>query len=143
MDIKSLEPGFSICHAIYPQDLAEVKARGFRSVICNRRPGEAEDHPDDIALRQAAAEQGLEWVEIPVAPGEYTPEAIEAFGKAIDWLPQPVLCFCKTGRRAVSMWLHHQAQQSGCDLGPLLDAAHAAGHDLHDQKDSFLKSNKG
>lgn len=138
MDIKELEPGFSICHAIYPQDLEEVKARGFQSIICNRMPGEAEDHADTQGLRLAAEELGLEWVEVPVVPGEYTPEAVETFGRAIERLPKPILGFCRTGRRAVSLWIHTQLQQKSCDLGELLQAAHAAGHDLTEQKDSFL-----
>lgn len=88
MDIKTLEPGFSICHAIYPGDMVELKSKGFRSIICNRVPGEAEDHEDSSALRQAAEAVGLEWVEIPVKPGVYTPEAVEAFGQAIERLAQ-------------------------------------------------------
>lgn len=140
MDIKQLEPGFYISHAIYPSDIAEVKARGFRSIICNRRPGEAEDHVDDTELREAAEAVGIEWVEIPVTPGEYTQEVVEAFGTAIETLPTPVLGFCRSGRRAVSLWIHNQVhQQASCDLEPLLMAARAAGHDLHDQKETFIK----
>ena len=30
MEIKELEPGFSVCHAVYPDDLAEIKRLGFR-----------------------------------------------------------------------------------------------------------------
>lgn len=139
MDIKTLEPGFSICHAIYPNDIVELKARGFRSIICHRKPGEAENHIDDSELRRAAAAADIEWVEIPVAPGEYTTEAIEAFGAAIETLPTPILAFCASGRRAVSLWVHNQVQQEAFDIGLLLQAAHAAGHDLHAQKDSFVK----
>lgn len=139
MDIKELEPGFSICHAIYPADIAELTKRGFRSIICNRKPGEAEDHPDNSALRAAAEDAGIAWVEIPVAPGEYTPEAVEAFGVAIETLPSPILGFCRSGRRTVSLWIHNQMQQDSCDLAPLLQAAHAAGHDLSDQHNSFIK----
>ncbi len=139
MKIKELEPGFSICHAIYPADIPELKARGFRAIICNRQPGEAEDHIDDSSLRQTAEAAGIKWVEIPVTPGEYTPEVVEAFGEALEILPPPVLGFCRSGRRAVSLWIHNQMQQATCDIGPLLQAAHAAGHDLHDQKHTFTK----
>ena len=41
MDIKELEPGFSISHAIYPSDIEELKTLGFRAIICHRQPGEA------------------------------------------------------------------------------------------------------
>ncbi|WP_420555366.1 TIGR01244 family sulfur transferase [Neptuniibacter marinus] len=139
MDIKELEPGFSISHAIYPSDIEELKTLGFGAIICHRQPGEADDHIDDSLLRQAAEAAGIEWVEIPVTPGEYTTEAIEAFGAAIDRLPTPILGFCRSGRRAVSLWVHNQVQQESCDLGQLLKAAHAAGHDLHAEKDSFIQ----
>ena len=139
MEIKQLEPGFSICHAIYPTDMVEVKASGFRSIICNRKPGEGEDHSDDSALCTAAEAAGLEWREIPVVPGEYTPEAIEAFGQAIETLPTPILAFCRTGRRAISLWAHSQAQKTDCNIGALLQAAHTAGHDLSDQHDALTK----
>jgi len=139
MEIKELEPGFSVCHAVYPDDLAEIKRLGFRSVICNRMPGEAEDHVDDSALRSAAAAAGIEWGEIPVTPGDYPPEAIASFGREIETLPTPILAFCRTGRRAVSLWIHNQMQQPACDIGLLLQAAHAAGHDLHDVKDTFTR----
>jgi Uncharacterized protein conserved in bacteria len=99
MDIKELEPGFSICHTIRHEDIAELKSRGFRAIICNRIPCEAEDYLDHSELRQAAVSAGLEWVDIPVTPGEYTPEVIEAFGAAIERLPTPIvtiqLNFCK------------------------------------------------
>ncbi len=139
MEIKELEPGFSICHAIYPADMAEIKARGFKSIICNRKPGEAEDHTCDSVLRKAAEESDLKWREIPVVPGDYTPEAIEAFGQAIETLPTPILAFCRTGRRAISLWVHSQAQKADCDIGALLQAAHATGHDLSDQHDTLTK----
>ncbi|MFT6916307.1 MAG: hypothetical protein ACJAWL_002641 [Motiliproteus sp.] len=133
MEIKELEPGFSICHALYPADMAEIKARGFQAIICNRMPGEAEDHADDALLCQAAAASGLAWREIPVVPGDYTAEAIAAFGQALETLPTPLLAFCRTGRRAASLWVHSQAQKPGCDIGALLQAAHTAGHDVSDQ----------
>ncbi|PRY72667.1 TIGR01244 family sulfur transferase [Halomonas ventosae] len=129
MQIHELEPGFAIADAVMPADLDEVARRGFRSVICNRRPGEAEDHPDDRALSARAAELGLEWRCIPVTPGEYSEADIEAFGQALDGLPTPILAFCRTGKRAVHLWAHARAREAGCDIASLLAAAHKAGHD--------------
>lgn len=129
MQIHELEPGFAVTDAVTPADLDEVARRGFRSVICNRRPGEAEDHPDDRALRARAAELGLEWRCIPVTPGEYAKADIDAFGQALAGLPTPILAFCKTGKRAVHLWAHARSQEESCDIPALLAAAHAAGHD--------------
>ena len=35
MDIKLLEPGFSICHVIYPSDMKALKAQGFTDAEIN------------------------------------------------------------------------------------------------------------
>jgi len=129
MQIHELEPGFAICDAITPDDLDDVARRGFRAVICNRRPGEAEDHPDDRALSQRAAELGLEWRCVPVTPGEYSEADIETFGQALDTLPTPVLAFCRSGKRAVHLWAQARSREERCDIPGLLDAAHKAGHD--------------
>lgn len=129
MQIHELEPGFAICEAITPDDLDEVARRGFRAVICNRRPGEAEDHPDDRALSQRAAELGLEWRCIPVTPGEYSEADIEAFGQALETLPMPILAFCRSGKRAVHLWAQARSREESCDIPALLAAAHKAGHD--------------
>jgi len=129
MQIHELEPGFAVTDAVMPADLDEVARRGFRSVVCNRRPGEAEDHPDDRALSQRAAELGLEWRCIPVTPGEYSEADIAAFGQALDTLPAPILAFCRSGKRSVHLWAHARSQEESCDIAALLAAAHAAGHD--------------
>ncbi len=134
MQIHQLEPGFAICEAITPDDLEEVARRGFRAVICNRRPGEAEDHPDDRELSRRAAELGLEWCCIPVVPGEYSEADIEAFGAALERLPTPILAFCRSGKRAVHLWAHARSQGESCDIPALLAAARAAGHDLEEHR---------
>ncbi|TLF48269.1 TIGR01244 family phosphatase [Halomonas urmiana] len=129
MQIQPLETGFAIADAVTPDDIDEVARRGFRSVICNRRPGEAEDHPDDRPLRDRAATLGLAWRCIPVTPGDYAEADIEAFGEALDDLPSPILAFCRTGKRAVHLWAQARSREAGCDIPALLAAAHAAGHD--------------
>ncbi|PAV26598.1 uncharacterized protein (TIGR01244 family) [Tamilnaduibacter salinus] len=129
MKIQQIEPAVSIADAVTPDDLKEVAHRGFRTVICNRRPGEAEDHPGEESLRARAEALGLEWHSVPVSPGEYSDDDIESFGQALDHAPSPVLAFCRTGRRAVHLWAHARSRKPGCDIPGLLKAAHEAGHD--------------
>ncbi|MCE8034201.1 TIGR01244 family phosphatase [Billgrantia tianxiuensis] len=134
MQIHQIEPGFAIADALTPSDLEEVARQGFRAVICNRRSGEAEDHPDDRALSAKAAELGIEWRCIPVTPGEYGDADIEAFGRALDELPRPILAFCRTGRRAVHLWAHARSREAQCNIPMLLAVARAAGHDLEERR---------
>jgi uncharacterized protein (TIGR01244 family) len=129
MNSQLLEPGVAIADALEVEDLNEVARQGFKAVICNRRPGEAEDYPDDSALRERAEALGLVWRGIPVSPGEYGTADIAAFGQALDELPTPILAFCRTGRRAVHLWAQARGREQDCYIPALLAAAQRAGHD--------------
>lgn len=128
MKIHFLEPEFAIADNVAPADMASIKVKGFRTVICNRREGE-EDFEGEHALARAAQLEGLSWVSIPVAPGEYSDADVEAFGEALENAASPILGFCRTGRRAVHLWAQSRARAPQCDIPLLLKAAHDAGHD--------------
>lgn len=128
MKIHHLEPEFAVADTVAPEDFADIRNQGFRTVICNRLPGE-EGYAGENAYAEAAAKAGLQWVSIPVAPGEYSEADVEAFGRALESAPSPVLGFCRTGRRAVHLWAHVRAREPQCNLPLLLKAAHEAGHD--------------
>lgn len=128
MKVHFLEPGFAISDEVSLEDFSEIQQQGFKAVICNRRVGE-EGYESEELFRQAAERAGLKWFCVPVASGEYTEADVEAFGKALDNAPAPVLGFCRTGRRAVHMWAQSRAQDPQCSIPMLLKAAHEAGHD--------------
>lgn len=129
MNLQNLEPGFAIADALSPEDLEEVSRQGFRTVICNRRPGESEDHPDERALSTEAERLGLKWVSIPVASGEYSEADVAAFRQTLEEAPTPILAFCRSGRRSTHLWAQARAQQPQCNIPMLLKAAREAGQD--------------
>ncbi|MGP9831818.1 TIGR01244 family sulfur transferase [Marinobacter sp. NSM] len=128
MKVHFLEPEFAISDEVTLEDFPAIREQGFNAVICNRRDGE-DGYESESLFRQAAERAGLEWFCVPVASGEYTEADVEAFGKALDNAPTPVLGFCRTGRRAVHMWAQSRAQSPQCNIPMLLKAAHEAGHD--------------
>lgn len=128
MQLHELDPGLWVAPALSVSDLDDLSKRGVKALICNRRPGEAEDH-DAQALAARAAILGMRWRAIPVAPGEYDEEDVAAFAEALRELPRPLVAFCRTGRRAVHLWAQAQSREPDCDLPALLAAARAAGHD--------------
>jgi uncharacterized protein (TIGR01244 family) len=128
MKIHYLEPTFAIADTVTPEDMPVIRAQGFRTLICNRRAGEEGFEGHDV-YQNAAEQAGLEWVCVPVAPGEYSDEDVENFGKALENAPSPILGFCRTGRRALHLWAHVQAEDPQCNIPLLLKAAHEAGHD--------------
>ena len=126
MQLHRLTEQLSVAAQISPQDLAELAAAGFRSVINNRPDGEAPDQPTSEQMAAAAAKQGLAYRYLPVTPGQLTDERAAEFSRALREMPAPVLAFCRTGTRSTSMW----ALQATDDADGVLGIARNAGCDL-------------
>lgn len=81
--------------------------QGFRSIINNRRDGEAEEQPRNDDLAAAAERLGPAYRHIPAVSGKVTDRDAEAFAQALAEVRGPVLAFCQRRRpasRANSRW---------------------------------------
>mgnify|MGYP000845424464 CR=1 FL=1 len=88
-----------------PEQMQEVAARGFKSVIDNRPDFEEGPQQPTAAQVHAAAETlGLTYVHQPVISGQITQSDVEAFAAHINSLPKPVLAFCRTGNRCNNLF---------------------------------------
>ena len=70
----------------------------------------------------------MAWYEIPVEPGKYAPEDIEAFASALQSSTGPVLGYCRTGKRTIHLWAYANAAHH--PVTDLLSKASAVGFDL-------------
>ncbi|SDG92612.1 bifunctional protein tyrosine phosphatase family protein/NAD(P)/FAD-dependent oxidoreductase [Nitrosomonas sp. Nm132] len=109
-----LNEKLSVTSQISVDDLAEIAAAGYQSVICNRPDQEGgETQPTSTQLEQAARSLGINFVYLPVEIGAVSVEKSEAFNKLLAELPGPVLAFCKTGSRPQALYqLAGQAQET-------------------------------
>ena len=123
-----IDDSISVAGQLAPADLAEAKAQGFALVINNRPDGEAPDQPAGSAMAQAAAANGLAYLEIPVAGGFSMPQ-VEAMVAALGAAEGPVLAFCRSGTRSTNLWALARAAQGG-DAEAIVEAAGAAGYDV-------------
>lgn len=110
MNIKAVAPGFSVSPQIHPEDILALKAKGFRTIICNRPDHEDPGQPAFADIAAAAAAVGIEARHIPVRPDAINLADVAAFGRAIGELPGPVLGYCRSGGRAAAIWSKVQAQ---------------------------------
>lgn len=109
MDHKEITPDYSVAPQIRPEDIPEIKARGFRSIMCNRPDGEAPDQPSFAEIEAAAKAEGLPIAFVPVVSGQITDEDVERFRAAMAELPEPVFAYCRSGGRCQSLFmLAHQ-----------------------------------
>ena len=103
-DQQHVEPvGFA--GQLLPAHMAEVAAKGFRSVINNRPDFEGgADQPTSAQIEDAARAAGLHYVFQPVVAGQITQFDVEVFARHFHELPKPVLMFCRTGNRSSGMY---------------------------------------
>lgn len=104
MDIRKASDSFSVASQIAPDDMDRIAALGFRSILCNRPHGEAEDMPSFASVQAAAIRAGLKAAYLPVAPTGPVPADVVAFGTLFADLPKPVLAYCRTGNRSLATW---------------------------------------
>lgn len=128
MKIQHLAPGLSVSEQILPGQLAELKAAGYRAIICNRPDGEGNDQPLFAEIESAARAAGIDAHYLPAESGKVTDEQGGTFGQLLATLPKPVLAYCRTGMRSTTMWALSQAGQQ--PLPQIVDAARKAGFDM-------------
>ncbi|GAB4265946.1 MAG: bifunctional protein tyrosine phosphatase family protein/NAD(P)/FAD-dependent oxidoreductase [Pararhodobacter sp.] len=129
MDPKTITDALSVSPQITAADIAEIKARGFRAIICNRPDGEAADQPSFDEIDAAARAAGIEARYVPVVAGLVRDEDAEAFATAMRELPGPVLAYCRTGTRSATLWSLSQAKSM--PMHEILAATKAAGYDMN------------
>ncbi|WP_269933471.1 TIGR01244 family sulfur transferase [Aminobacter sp. HY435] len=85
-------------------ELAAARAAGVTRIINNRPEGEEPGQPTVAEAAARAGQLGMEFVHIPVVPGQITRKAVENFQAAVAGADGPVLAHCKSGARSLSLW---------------------------------------
>lgn len=104
MDYRPLTPDFAVAGQIAPENIAEIKAAGYRSVICNRPDDEQPGQPSVASVRAAAEAAGLGFRHIPVSGGIFPPDAVVATAAALEELEGPVFAYCRSGARSTTLY---------------------------------------
>lgn len=115
MEIRALTETYAVSPQISAADVAEIKAAGYTTVICNRP--DAENPPDQqaAAIREAVEAAGLAFVENPVVGGALTLQNVDAQAAAIDASSGPVFAYCASGNRSSIVWALSQAGRTPAD----------------------------
>lgn len=129
MELNRINDQLAVGPQIMAADLVQLKADGFRAVICNRPDGEAADQPSFEEIRAAAENAGLEARYLPVQSGIVTDTDAQDFGAALAALPGPVMAYCRTGTRSATLWSLSQAATR--PMPEILAATKAAGYDMN------------
>lgn len=104
MDIRKINDEYSVVGQITVEDLDDIVAMGFKSVVCHRPDGEVDDQPTFDAIQQAALKRGLELRHIPVGHTGIGPEQVHEFVDALDEMARPMLGYCRSGARSTAIY---------------------------------------
>lgn len=138
MDIHSINAQFSATPQPEIADIPRIAAAGFKSMICARPDGETPDQPTAAETEQAAKKAGLNFYWLPVVPKAISDEQVAQFRTAFEALPKPVLGYCRTGNRAVTLWALAHADRQPADA--LIKMAADAGFDIAGVRERLLAS---
>lgn len=104
LELRWITPQLAVAPQLTPEDMADVAAAGFHSVICNRPDLEGgPDQPGQEAVAQAASLTGLRFAFHPVPSGGHTPEQALEMGRLLAELPKPILAYCRSGNRCMAL----------------------------------------
>ena len=112
LSITNLSDTFSTSPQITADDVVEIAALGFKTIINNRPDGEGcAEQPNSHTIEVAAKKAGLAYLHIPVIPGNITEANVVECASLLLNAPTPILGFCRTGNRASN--LYQQVQNRG------------------------------
>lgn len=124
-----LNDSISVAGQIGIDDIAAAAAQGFQYIINNRPDGEQAGQPTAAAMEAAAQAAGLGYCAIPITPGGFSPDQIDAMRSALQAATGPVLAFCRSGTRSTFIWALARASM-GDDPDQLVGMAAGAGYDI-------------
>lgn len=120
-DWSELDTKIAVTGQISVEDIPEIAAAGYKSIICNRPDGEGgASQPASKELENAAKAAGLKFAYMPVEKGPVSDDQCSEFHVLMQQLPGPVLAFCGSGKRAKALYTHNDTMPvgSGDELSP-------------------------
>jgi sulfide:quinone oxidoreductase len=127
---KVMAEGFAVSPQLTKEDIAFLASAGYKTIINNRPDAEEAGQMTAAEAQQLAAENGLNYVHIPVKMPELTTATVEEFSTAIKANPGPILAHCKSGTRSCVLWTIATAKANTMSLEELMDCAARGGYDL-------------
>ncbi|MBB5700867.1 sulfide:quinone oxidoreductase [Ochrobactrum daejeonense] len=114
MDIRQIDDNYSVTGQIEPDDVRDIAAEGFRTIICNRPDHEGgPDQPEFAEITRVAEKAGLATYYVPVVGGHLTQENVDAMTAALEEAEGPILAYCRSGARSTNIYGIAQSQKRG------------------------------
>ena len=144
MRIMTLNTTLTVSAQVEIEELAELKANGVTSLVCNRPDGESQDQVAFETLSAAAEALGITVVNLPFKSGEQTDAQVQKFADLLDEAQaksEKVHAYCRTGNRSTCLW-SAAAVSRGASAQEVLATAKEVGFDVSDAVKPYVKDNE-
>lgn len=140
--VSQLTERFSVAGQVTPEQIADLKARGFTTIVALRPDAEGPDQPSAAQMEATARSHGMSFAYVPVTAGAPISDgAVTALGEAIaNDKSGKVLLYCRSGSRAARTWgLAEASLPGGADANAIIDAVKASGQSAEDLRQAITK----
>lgn len=129
MNRTTIRPNLDVADQPTAEELAALKAEGYRAVVNLRAAGEPDQPLDPTVEGEVAREAGLEYLNVPIGgPGPLEDEQVDAVSAFLGRHPDgKVLLHCKLGGRAAALALLHLARTEGWPADVAIERGREAG----------------
>lgn len=130
MELKQVDQEFWIADQIGPQDIEHIALKGIKTILCNRPDEEGFEQPNIIKIHKAALQYGIRVEYLPVERGQMNDDQVIAFKRLYKKSQKPLLAFCRSGTRSISLWaLSQVAEQT---IEQMLLTSQSLGYNLQE-----------
>jgi uncharacterized protein (TIGR01244 family) len=126
---RKVTENFWVSPQLTEADVADAAAADYRTIVNNRPDDEEAGQPTGAQVAAWAKAKGLAYVALPVA-GQISRELVQAMGDAVSDARKPVLAYCRSGMRSISLWAMAEALARRRVKEDLIERGTAAGYDL-------------
>lgn len=105
VEFTYITPEFAIGPQISAEDISQLSADGFKSILNARPDDEIGSYMLAEEAERLASQSGLGYVHAPTEGHEiFETDVIDRFERALAELPTPIFSHCKTGTRSAMLW---------------------------------------
>ncbi|MBN6528433.1 TIGR01244 family protein [Acinetobacter pittii] len=137
MELKRVNQDFYVAGQITANDIVKIADQGIKTLICHRPDGEGADQPNVIEIEEAAQRHGLNVIYQPITGGKITDQQVTEFKQLYQNAQKPVLAYCRSGMRAISLWA--LAEVAPQDAALLVESGNKLGFNLKGLVPRILK----
>ncbi len=126
---RKVTENFWVSPQVLEEHVQAAADAGFRTLVNNRPDGEEPGQPTGAQVETWAKARGLAYAALPVS-GAISRELVESMGDLIADSQKPVLAFCRSGMRSISLWAMAESLAGRRVKEDLIERGQSAGYDL-------------